>query len=104
MQIASGNEADVVVLVGGVGLGPRDFTCEAVDGLTDRRIEGFGEGFRQLMRDECDAGVLAALARATAGMCQRSLVVALPRKADAVRAAVRALVIPAVTAAFVGGG
>ena len=51
-NIAGGNEADVVILIGGVGLGLRDYTCEAVDGLADRRIEGFGEAFRQMMRDE----------------------------------------------------
>lgn len=93
-SIGDGNEADALVLIGGVGIGPRDYTCEAVDTLADQRIEGFGEAYRQLLRTELNAGVGAFLQRATAGVYNKCLVFALPRQPEAVRLALRTLVIP----------
>jgi molybdenum cofactor biosynthesis protein B len=93
-NVANGNEADAIILIGGVGLGPRDFTCEAVDELAERRIEGFGEAYRRLLRDDLGAGVSALLGRATAGVYNKCVVVALPRQPHAVRRAVQELVIP----------
>jgi molybdenum cofactor biosynthesis protein B len=93
-HIANSNEADAVILVGGAGIGPRDDTCEAIDELADRHIEGFGEAYRKLLRDELGAGTGALLSRATAGVCNKCVVFGLPRNPDALRRAMRALVIP----------
>ena len=41
-----------MIVVGGTGFGPFDSTCEAIDGLVERRIEGFGEEYRRLLREE----------------------------------------------------
>jgi molybdenum cofactor biosynthesis protein B len=97
-NLANSNQADVIILIGGVGLGPRDYTCEAVDALADHRIEGFGEAFRRLMREDLNLGIEALVARATAGVCNRCLVVALPRQPEPVRRAIRELVLPTVAA------
>ncbi|MDP9037170.1 MAG: molybdopterin-binding protein [Myxococcota bacterium] len=93
-NVANANEADSIVLIGGVGIGPRDFTCEAVEQSVDRRIEGFGEAYRQLLRDEFSAGPGAFLARAAAGVCNRCVVFALPRTSEPLRRAMDLLVIP----------
>jgi molybdenum cofactor biosynthesis protein B len=93
-NIGNENVADALILIGGVGIGPRDYTCEAVDGLADQRIEGFGEAYRQLLRSKLEAGVDAFLQRATAGVYNRCLVFALPRQPEGVRLALRLLVIP----------
>ena len=53
--VSNTNEADAIVMVGGTGIGPRDFTCEAIDAFVERRIEGFGEAYRQLLREEFEA-------------------------------------------------
>jgi molybdopterin adenylyltransferase len=93
-SVATGNEADVVILIGGVGLGPRDYTCEAVDGLADRRVEGFGEAYRRLLLDGGDV-VGAVLTRAAAGVCNQCVILALPRQnAATVRRAMKSLVVP----------
>jgi molybdenum cofactor biosynthesis protein B len=92
--IASSNEADAIILVGGVGLGPRDCTCEAIEELADRKIEGFGEAYRGLLRDELQGGVHAILARASAVVCNKCIVIALPRQISALRLAMRSLVVP----------
>jgi molybdenum cofactor biosynthesis protein B len=93
-QLANSNEADAIVLVGGAGIGPRDFTCEAIEEIAERKIEGFGESFRKLLRDELGAGANAMLSRAMAGVCNRCIVFALPRQPDALRRAVRSLIVP----------
>lgn len=94
MNLANRNEADAIILVGGVGIGPRDFTCEAVDGVVQRHIEGFGEAYRRLLRDELGAGAHAAFQRATSGVYNNCLVFALPRQAEPVRRALRSVVLP----------
>ena len=88
-SVATANEADAMVIVGGTGFGPFDSTCEAIDGLVERRIEGFGEAFRQLLRDEFAVGPVALLARATAGVYSQCVVYALSGQPSQVRRAAR---------------
>jgi molybdenum cofactor biosynthesis protein B len=99
-NIGNENQADALILIGGVGIGPRDYTCEAVDALVDQRIEGFGEAYRELLRTELKAGVDAFLQRATAGVYNKCLVFALPRQPEPVRRAIRILVIPTLVEAI----
>jgi molybdopterin adenylyltransferase len=98
--IANSNEADAVILLGGVGIGPRDFTCEAVDEIADRRIEGFGEAYRRLLREDLHAGAGAFLSRATAAVCNKCLVFALPRHPAALKLALHTLVVPTLVEAM----
>jgi molybdenum cofactor biosynthesis protein B len=93
-NVSSDNHADAIILIGGTGFGPRDFTCEALDEVVDRRIEGFGEAYRSLLRDELHAGTSAILSRATAGVFNKCVVFALPRKAAELSLAMHALVVP----------
>jgi molybdopterin adenylyltransferase len=93
-NIANNNEADAIIFVGGVGVGPRDFTCEAIDSLVDQRLEGFGEAYRRLLREELNAGARSLLQRATAGVYNKCVVFALPRVPVAVRRAMQTLVVP----------
>ena len=59
---------EAVIVNGGTGLAPRDTTYEAVVGLLDKRLDGFGELFRSLSFAEI--GPAAMLSRAVAG-CRR---------------------------------
>jgi molybdenum cofactor biosynthesis protein B len=93
-NVSNSNEADVIVMVGGTGFGPRDFTCEALDTFLERHIEGFGEAYRQLLRQEFSVGAGAMLARATAGVYNRCLVFALPKNASRLRRAMQLIVLP----------
>jgi molybdopterin adenylyltransferase len=93
-NVATSNEADAIILIGGAGIGPRDYTCEAVDDRADRRVEGFGEAYRRLLLEEGDT-IGAVLTRATAGVCNQCVVLAIPRQAAAtMRRAMKSLVIP----------
>jgi molybdenum cofactor biosynthesis protein B len=93
--VANGNEADAILLVGGVGVGPRDYTCEALDHLADRRMEGFGEAYRRLLFDATNAIASVVTVRAMAAVYNGCVVVALPRQNAAVmQRAMATLVIP----------
>ncbi len=83
---------DAVILNGGTGLAPRDTTFEAVRGLLDKEIPGFGELFRYL--SYADVGSAAMLSRATAGVARGKIVVSMPGSPAAVELAMSKLVLP----------
>lgn len=87
-------EADVeaVLLSGGTGIAPRDTTYEAVVGILDRRLDGFGELFRSLSYQEI--GAAAMLSRAVAGTLLSTIVFAMPGSTAACELAIDRLVLP----------
>jgi molybdenum cofactor biosynthesis protein B len=107
-NVSNDNEADVIILVGGTGFGPRDHACEAIDAYVERRIEGFAEAYRHLLRGptppaeayrgdagpSVELGAHTWLVRATAGVYNQCLVFALTGRLQDVRSAVRTLICP----------
>lgn len=83
--IVSGWIADpathVVITTGGTGLTGRDSTPEALLPLFDRRIEGFGELFRQISYEEVGSSTVQS--RCCAGLANRTLVFCLPGSPNA---------------------
>ena len=88
-------DSEAVIVTGGTGIGPRDRTPEAVGGVFERRLPGFGELFRMLSFQEI--GPAAMLSRADAGVVGRALVFLLPGSPAAVELAVRRLIAPELT-------
>lgn len=86
------DDIDAVVLTGGTGIAPRDVTHEAIDGLLDKPLHGFGELFRSLSYAEI--GSAAMLSRAIGGVVGRTLVFALPGSTKAVELGVTKLIAP----------
>ncbi|MHA2252858.1 MAG: MogA/MoaB family molybdenum cofactor biosynthesis protein [Candidatus Kariarchaeaceae archaeon] len=80
---------DLIILIGGTGIDPRDVTIEAVKSIMDKEIPGFGEEFRR--RSYEDIKERALLSRAFAGVIRRSVVVALPGSPNAVDTGLRLL-------------
>ena len=74
---------DVVLTTGGTGFTGRDTTPEALEPLFDKRIDGFGELFRQLSFDEIGTSTIQS--RATAGLANSTLVFCLPGSTGACR-------------------
>ena len=83
---------DAVITTGGTGITARDGTFEAVDGLLTKRLPGFGEIFRMISYQQI--GAAAMLSRATAGLVDRTVVIALPGSENAVRLAMDELIVP----------
>lgn len=88
----SRDDVDAVITTGGTGLSPRDTTCEALEPLFERTIDGFGELFRMLSFEEI--GAAAMLSRATAGVIGGCPVFLLPGSEAGVRLAVTRLIAP----------
>lgn len=83
----------LICTTGGTGPAARDVTPEALAGVFDKELPGFGEAMR---RASLAAGVpTAILSRQTAGTVGRSLVVTLPGKPASVRVCLDA-VFPAI--------
>lgn len=86
------SDVDVVITTGGTGITSRDTTYEAIDGLIEKRLDGFGELFRMLSYEQ--VGAAAMMSRATAGLARRRIIIALPGSEAAVRLAMVKLVVP----------
>jgi molybdopterin adenylyltransferase len=82
----------IIITNGGTGIARRDTTFEAIDGLLEKRLTGFGELFRMLSYQ--DIGAAAMLSRATAGLFGQAVIFALPGSSGAVRLAMERLILP----------
>jgi molybdenum cofactor biosynthesis protein B len=85
-------EAQVIITSGGTGITSRDTTYEAISGLLDKTLDGFGELFRMLSYDQI--GSAAMLTRACAGTIGKTIVFALPGSPHAVSLAMNKLILP----------
>jgi molybdenum cofactor biosynthesis protein B len=84
--------ADLLVTAGGTGITARDRTFEAITGLVDRELPGFGELFRSLSFAEI--GAAAMLSRAVAGTVGKMVLFCCPGSEGAVRLALTRLILP----------
>ena len=80
------------IMTGGTGITSRDATFEAVEGLLDKRLTGFGELFRMLSYAEI--GAAAMLSRAQAGVVTGRVLFSLPGSPNACRLALEKLILP----------
>jgi len=78
------SKGEIVVVIGGTGITPKDVTVEAIKPLIKKELEGFGEVFRYESYKE--VGVNAILSRAFAGiLSNRKVIFCLPGSKNAVR-------------------
>lgn len=74
---------DVVISTGGTGLTGRDVTPEAFESLFEKRIDGFGELFRQLSYEQIGTSTMQS--RAVGGVAGGTYLFALPGSPGACR-------------------
>jgi len=91
-EVLQNPKTDVIVTIGGTGISKRDLTVESISELLDKRMEGFGELFRNLSYQEI--GQAAIVTRATAGTINRKLVFCLPGSKNAIELALNKLILP----------
>jgi len=89
---AAGAGAEAVLVNGGTGVSGRDRTYEAVAGILEKRLDGFGELFRWLSFQEI--GSAAMLSRAVGGVWQGRALFSVPGSTAAVRLAWERLISP----------
>jgi molybdopterin adenylyltransferase len=83
MQWLESREVDVVISTGGTGLTGRDVTIEAMRGLFEKEIEGFGTLFHMLSFPKI--GTSTVQSRATAGVAKGKYIFCLPGSPGACR-------------------
>ncbi len=83
---------DCVLSNGGTGIAKRDTTYDVISMLLEKKLDGFGEIFRQLSFQEI--GAAAMLSRAVAGTYRGTLILAMPGSTNAVRLAMERLIAP----------
>jgi len=76
-------DVDVVISTGGTGLTGRDVTVEAMRGLFEKEIEGFGTAFHMISFQKI--GVSTVQSRATAGVAKGKYIFCLPGSPGACR-------------------
>jgi molybdenum cofactor biosynthesis protein B len=92
LDAAAAAGAEAIVVNGGTGIAARDRTYEAVTGVLEKRLDGFGELFRMLSWGEI--GSAAMLSRAVAGTWGGRVIFSVPGSTAAVRLAWEKLIAP----------
>ncbi len=83
---------DVIITTGGTGLTSRDVTIETIKPLFEKEINAFSTLFQKLSFEAI--GSASFLSRATAGIIKKKLIFCLPGSPNAVRLAMKKLIIP----------
>jgi molybdopterin adenylyltransferase len=91
-QLEQGGLVQAIILNGGTGIAPRDTTYDAVVGLLEKQLYGFGEIFRALSYQEIGSRAIAS--RATAGIYSQVVIFSLPGSTAAVRLGMEKLILP----------
>ena len=92
VDLLARSDVDAVITTGGTGISDRDTTYEVVDGMLEKKLDGFGEIFRMLSYEKI--GAAAGLSRCVAGAVGTKFVASLPGSRNAVRLAVEKLLVP----------
>ena len=92
IRIIDKGDCQAILTSGGTGIAARDTTYEAVTGLIEKRLDGFGELFRFLSWDDIGSG--AMLSRAVAGVYRDTMIFCMPGSSGAVRLAMEKLIVP----------
>lgn len=86
------SDVDFLIFNGGTGIAPRDTTYDALAGLLEKILPGFGELFRWLSYQEIGSRAMAS--RAIAGVYKHKIVFSIPGSSGAVKLAVEKLILP----------
>ncbi len=91
-QLSDRGDIDAIIINGGTGIAQRDTTYDALTGLLEKTLPGFGELFRFLSYQEIGSRAIAS--RAIAGIYRQKLIFSLPGSTNAVKLALDKLILP----------
>jgi len=86
------SDLDALIFNGGTGIAPRDTTYDAIEGLLEKTLPGFGEIFRTLSYAEIGSRAIAS--RAIAGVYRGKLIFSVPGSSNAVKLVLETLILP----------
>jgi molybdenum cofactor biosynthesis protein B len=82
----------VIITSGGTGASHRDVTVDTIEPMLEKRLDGFGELFRQLTYQEIGTGSI--LSRAVAGIIGSRVVFCFPGSLNAATLAMDKIILP----------
>jgi molybdopterin adenylyltransferase len=91
-KLAIQGNVQAIILSGGTGIAPRDRTYEALTGLFEKVLPGFGELFRSLSYTEIGTRTISS--RSIAGTYQGMIIFALPGSRGAVELGISKIILP----------
>jgi molybdopterin adenylyltransferase len=86
------DDVHAILVTGGTGISPRDWTFETVSRLLTKVLPGYGELFRMLSFAEI--GPACILSRAVGGLIGRCVILVMPGSRAGVELAMRRIVLP----------
>jgi len=92
MRESRRKDLQAFIVNGGTGISVRDSTFDAIEGIMEKKLPGFGELFRWLSYQEI--GTPAIMSRSTAGVFKGKVIISVPGSLNAVRLAMRKLILP----------
>jgi molybdenum cofactor biosynthesis protein B len=86
------DDVQAIITGGGTGLSKRDVTVDTISPILEKKLDGFGELFRQLTYQEIGAG--SVLSRALAGAANGKVIICIPGSLSAAQLAMDKIIIP----------
>ena len=91
-ELLSKDETQVIISTGGTGAGSRDITVDVISSVIEKKLDGFGELFRQLTYQQI--GTSSIMSRATAGVARGKVIICLPGSTGAINLAMDEIILP----------
>jgi molybdenum cofactor biosynthesis protein B len=85
------DDVQAIITSGGTGLSKRDVTVDTIAPMLEKKLDGFGELFRQLTYQEIGAG--SVLSRALAGAANGKIIICIPGSLGAAQLAMDKIII-----------
>jgi molybdenum cofactor biosynthesis protein B len=76
LELVKQDEVQVIITSGGTGLSHKDVTVDTIQPLLEKKLDGFGELFRNLTYQEL--GTASIMSRATAGIINAKVIICFP--------------------------
>ena len=91
-ELVKQDEVQVIITSGGTGLSHKDMTVDTIQPMLEKKLDGFGELFRQLTYQEL--GTASIMSRATAGVINGKVIICFPGSPGAATLAMDKIILP----------
>jgi molybdenum cofactor biosynthesis protein B len=86
------DKVQVIITSGGTGLSKRDVTVDTIQPMLEKKLDGFGELFRNLTYQELGTGSI--MSRAIAGVANAKVIICIPGSLGAATLAMDKIILP----------
>jgi molybdopterin adenylyltransferase len=92
LELVQQDEVQVIITSGGTGLSRKDVTVDTIQPMLEKKLNGFGELFRNLTYQEL--GTASIMSRATAGIINGKVIICFPGSLGAATLAMDKIILP----------